>query len=50
MEENGAQLMLVSTPSLKNWNSERHNTVAELAEEFGLEYIDMNTLKQDVPD
>jgi len=48
-EENGAQLMLVSTPSLKNWNSERHNTVAELAEEFGLEYIDMNTLKQDVP-
>ncbi len=48
-EENGAELMLVSTPSLKNWNCKRHNTVAELAEELGIEYVDMNTLSREVP-
>lgn len=48
-KDNGAELMFVSTPSLKNWNSERHNTVAELAEEFGIEYIDMNMLNIEIP-
>ena len=48
-EENGAKLMLVSTPSLKNWNSARHNTMVELAEELGVEYMDMNILNKEVP-
>lgn len=48
-EKNGAEFMFVSTPSLKNWNCERHNAIAELAEEFGVEYIDMNTLGSEVP-
>ena len=47
-KDNGAELMFVSTPSVKNWNCERHNTVQELADEFGIEYVDMNMLKNQV--
>lgn len=46
-EENGAKLVLISTPSSVNWNYKRHNALAELASEIGCEYIDMN-LKNDV--
>ncbi|MDE6110707.1 MAG: SGNH/GDSL hydrolase family protein [Eubacterium sp.] len=48
-EENGAELMFVSTPSIKNWNSARHNTMIELTEELGVEYMDMNVLNKEVP-
>lgn len=46
-EENGAKLVLISTPSTVNWNYKRHNAIAALASEIGCEYIDMN-LKNDV--
>lgn len=47
-EENGAKLILVSTPSTINWNSRRHNSVQELAENLGLEYIDMNLMRDQI--
>ena len=41
-ERNGATLLLVSTPSAKNWNYKKHNGVAQWANENGVEYIDLN--------
>ncbi len=42
-KENGAELVLVSTPSTKNWNTKRHNAVASSAEDLGITYLDLNT-------
>ena len=41
-EENGAKLVLISTPSKRNWNYKKHNAIESLAKEVGCEYIDMN--------
>lgn len=41
-EENGAELVLVSTPSTKNWNYRRHNSIQEFADRHDLAYMDMN--------
>lgn len=48
-QENGAELILLSTPSTKNWNWKRHNGVAHLAAKQNLEYIDLNLLREQVP-
>ena len=45
-DANGAQLILYSSPSTKNWNMKKHNGIEKLSQELGIEYIDMN-LKQD---
>ena len=44
-EKNGAQLILISSPSAKNWNYPNHNGIAALAAEMGLTYIDMNLMQ-----
>ena len=47
--EHGAQLMLVSAPSTVNWSAARHDSVAVLARELGVPYLDMNLLPGEVP-
>ena len=47
-EERGAKLILISAPSTINWNIERHNHITRLSEELGLDYIDMNTLTEEI--
>lgn len=48
-KEHGAKLLLLSTPSTVNWNYQRHNGIKALAKDLGIEYIDLNTMRQEVP-
>lgn len=41
-KENGATLVLMSTPSPKNYNYKKHNAITEYAKENGLTYFDLN--------
>lgn len=43
-DENESRLVLVSTPSTKNWNYKRHNGIQNLADEIGCDYIDLNLM------
>lgn len=45
-EKNNAELILVSVPSAKNWNYEKHNGVQKLADENGLKYLDLNLVEE----
>ena len=47
-EENCAEFMLVSTPSVKCWNCKRHNAVSDYSEQYGIEYLDMNMFCKDI--
>lgn len=47
-ENNGAELILVSTPSTKNWSYKKHNAVEEYAKKANLTYIDLNLLQDEV--
>ena len=46
-DENGAKLVLISTPSTVNWNYAKHNGVQIIAQELGCDFFDLN-LKTDV--
>lgn len=48
-EERGAKFILLSTPSTKNWNTERHNGMLAFAKANGIEYVDLNLLTKEVP-
>lgn len=45
-KDNGTALIFVSVPSAKNWSYEKHNGVSKLAEENGLEYLDLNLVEE----
>lgn len=42
--EQNITFLLVSSPSLKNWNQTRHDQVNQFAEENGIPYLDLNLL------
>ncbi len=42
-KENGAQFVLVATPHTRDWDCARHNGCAQIAQNLGIEFIDMNT-------
>ena len=48
-DENGAQLLLVSSPSTVNWNMARHNSTQALADKLQIPFIDFNTMSDQVP-
>lgn len=47
-KENGAELLLVSTPSPSNYNYKKHNSLTEYADRHDLRYIDMNLQLENV--
>ncbi len=47
-EEKGAALILVSVPSPDNWSYAKHNAVEKIAEEYGLEFLDMNLMQDEI--
>lgn len=42
-EKNGAGLVFVSTPSTKNWNKNKHDSMVKYAEKLEHDFIDLNT-------
>ena len=46
---NGAEFLLVNTPSAKNWSYKKHNGIRALADKYEITYIDLNLLKDEVP-
>lgn len=48
-ENHNAKLVLISTPSTKNWNYQRHNAMEAVSKELGVDYIDTNLLRDDIP-
>ena len=47
-EKNGANLLLVSAPSPKNYNYKKHNSLEEYARENDLPYVDLNMKFRDI--
>lgn len=47
-EKNGADLLLVSAPSPKNYNYKKHNSLEEYARENNLPYVDLNMKSRDI--
>lgn len=43
-QANGTQILLIEMPSISSWNYERHNRVAEYAEEKNIDFLDFNLL------
>ncbi len=41
-QENHVTLLLISTPNMKNWNYKKHNGTKEVADEYGIEFLDLN--------
>lgn len=46
--ENGADLMLVSAPTIKSWKYERHNAIQDFADKNGLKYVDLNLIEEEL--
>lgn len=45
---NDAKLMIISTPSVENWNYEKHNSLTEFTDQEGIEFLDLNELKDEL--
>lgn len=44
-DEKGAKLVILSMPCQKNWNYKIHNGADEAAKKLGIEYLDLNLVK-----
>lgn len=47
-QDNGAQLLLFSAPTLDSWNLWRHNGMVRFVIENGLPYVDLNMLQDEI--
>ena len=47
-DDNGAQLIFLSTPSTINWNYRRHNGIQALADAINCEYVDLNLVNHKI--
>ena len=47
-KENGSEVLWICVPCPKSWCMERHNTVAALAEEYGVSFIDYNLMWEEI--
>lgn len=50
--ENGIQLLIAATPSVKNWDYKHHNTMEQFAAENqanGVSFLDMSLLTDEIP-
>ena len=45
----GASLLLLATPSVKNWNYARHNACMDLSKELEIPFLDLNLMPEEVP-
>ena len=43
-KENQVELIMVSSPSPKNWSDERHDVIQALCDNYGITYYDLNKL------
>lgn len=46
--KNGSQFMMVSVPSPKDYRYENHNSAQILADKYGVSYVDMNLLTDEI--
>lgn len=46
--DNDIQFILMSAPSLKNWNYDKHMGIQEYAQKYHVQYIDMNLNNQNI--
>lgn len=47
-EQQDIRLLIVGTPSTKNWNMKKHNAMQELADQYGLEFLDLDLLTDEI--
>ena len=47
-KENDAELLLINVPNSRNWCREKHNGIQELAEKYGIPYVDLNLLNEEI--
>ena len=48
-KKKGASLLLLATPSAKNWNYAKHNACMDLSQQLGIAYLDLNLMPEEVP-
>ena len=47
-KENDISLILLSTPSTKNWDYKKHNSMKEFADKERIEFLDLNVFKDEI--
>ena len=47
-KENDVKFLMICAPQTEDWSYARHNAVKRLAEEIGVEFVDMNILKDEI--